>query len=132
MEHRRLLVYPEAHRPFAGGDLLLRIGGGAAVEALVGGLYDGIETDTVLRPLFSRDLAGEREGQKRFFTEWFGGGGDYSACAHLPLKHRHDLLPITPALAQRWLVHFRRALAAAVPDLETRRAIDDKVSILAL
>jgi truncated hemoglobin YjbI len=34
------------------------------------GLYDGIEVDAALRPLFGADLATERESQKRFFTDW--------------------------------------------------------------
>ena len=36
MEHRRLLAHPEAHHPFAGGNLLGRIGGHATIAALIG------------------------------------------------------------------------------------------------
>jgi hypothetical protein len=43
MDHRRFLAHPEAHRPFTGGDLFARIGGRAAIDKLVDGLYDGIE-----------------------------------------------------------------------------------------
>jgi truncated hemoglobin YjbI/ankyrin repeat protein len=132
MEHRRFLAHPEAHRPFVGGNLLWRIGGYTAVEALIDGLYDSIETDAVLRPLFSRDLANEREAQKRFFVEWLGGDTNYSDGAQLPLEHRHDLLPITRALAEKWLAHFRNALDSAVSDVEACRAIQDKVRILAM
>jgi hypothetical protein len=49
MEHRRFLAHPEAHRPFVDGDLLRRIGAPTAVETLIDGLYDRIETDTLLR-----------------------------------------------------------------------------------
>ena|SRR5580658_9520305 len=77
MDHRRFLAHPEAHRPFTGGDLFARIGGRAAIDKLVDGLYDGIEVDAALRPLFGRDLATERESQKRFFTDWLGGEGTY-------------------------------------------------------
>jgi truncated hemoglobin YjbI/ankyrin repeat protein len=132
MEHRRFLGYPETHHPFVGSSLLSRIGGCATVEALIDGLYEGIETDAVLRPIFSRDLANEREAQKRFFIEWLGGSTRYSDNAHLPLKHRHELLPITRSLADKWLVHFRDALGAAVADAEARLAIQDKVRILAM
>jgi truncated hemoglobin YjbI/ankyrin repeat protein len=132
MKHRRFLAYPEAHRPFVGGDLLQRIGGHTAVEALIDGLYDRIATDPVLRPHFNRDLANEREAQRRFFAEWLGGDTSYSDRAYMPLKHRHDLLPITRAHAERWFTHFRDALASAVPASEPRRAIQDKVSILAM
>src|SRR5262245_12221499 len=115
MEHRRFLPDPDAHHPFAGGDLLGRIGGETAIAALIDGLYDRIETDPLVRPLFNRDLTNEREAQKRFFAEWLGGETLYSDRAHLPLAHRHDLLPITRAVAERWLGHFRDALDAAVP-----------------
>jgi truncated hemoglobin YjbI len=132
MEHRRFLAHPEAHHPFAGGGLLGRIGGHAAIAALIDGLYHRIETDPELRRLFNRDLANEREAQKRFFVEWLGGDTAYSDRAYLPLAHRHDLLPIPRALAERWLAHFRDALDAAVADVEARRAIDDKVRVLAM
>jgi truncated hemoglobin YjbI/ankyrin repeat protein len=132
MEHRRLLAHPEAHRPFVGGDLLARIGGPAAVGALVDALYDRIENDTALRPLFGRDMTGGRWAQKRFFAEWLGGVGSYSSATHLPLKHRHDLLPITRARAEKWLAHFREALNIAVADVDARRAIYEKVRALGL
>jgi len=132
MEHRRFLAHPEAHHPFAGGNLLGRIGGHATIAALIDGLYDRIETDPLLRPLFGRDLANERAAQQRFFAEWLGGDTAYSDRAHLPLAHRHDLLPITRALAERWLGHFRAALDMAVPDVDARRAIEDKVRVLAM
>jgi hemoglobin len=130
--HRRFLASPEAHHPFAGSDFLRRIGGSAAAAALIGALYDRIESDAMLRPLFNRDLTRERVAQTSFFTEWLGGGTSYSDWAYLPLKHRHDLLPITPALAERWLAHFCAALETAVPDAEARSAIQDKVHALAM
>src|SRR5258707_4850769 len=132
MEHRRFLAHPEAHRPFIGGDLLRRIGGRTAVEALVDGLYDRIETDAVLRPLFNRDLANEREAQKRFFAEWLGGDTSYSDRAHLPLHHRHDLLPITRTLAEKWLRHLRDALHSAGADIAARPPIHGKSPGLAM
>ena len=132
MDHRRFLARPDAHRPFAGGDVLARIGGRAAVDALIDGLYDRIEADGALRPLFGRDLVNEREAQKRFFTEWLGGNAAYSDRAHAPLKHRHELLPITRALAGKWLAHFRAALEAAVHDASARRAVYEKTCVLAM
>jgi truncated hemoglobin YjbI/ankyrin repeat protein len=132
MEHRRFLAHPEAHRPFVGGDLLARIGGVAAVAVLVDGLYDRIENDAALWPLFNRDLTRERWALKRFFGEWLGGARSYSNATHLPLKHRHDLLPITRTLAGRWLAHFRDALDSAVADVDARRAIYEKVHALGL
>jgi truncated hemoglobin YjbI len=132
MEHRRFLAHPEAHRAFIGSDILQRIGGTVAVDALIDGLYDRFKTDGALQSLFDRDLANKREAQKRFFVEWLGGESSYSDRAYLPLKHRHDLLPITRAHAERWLTHFRDALTSAVSAPEQARAIQDKVSILAM
>jgi truncated hemoglobin YjbI/ankyrin repeat protein len=132
MEHRRFLAHPEAHRAFIGSNVLRRIGGAAAVEALIDGLYDRLETDSALRPLFRGDLANGREAQKRFFVEWLGGEGGYSSTTHLPLKHRHDLLPITRVLAGKWLAHFRDALDIAVADVDARRVIYEKVRALGL
>ena len=122
MDHRRFLARPDAHRPFAGGEMLARAGGPAAISALVDGLYDRVEKDGALRPLFGRDLTGERAAQKRFFTEWLGGETAYSDQAYLPLKHRHDLLPITRALAGKWLAHFAAALEVAVADEGARQS----------
>jgi truncated hemoglobin YjbI len=132
MEHRRFLAHPQAHRRFTASDIFARIGGAAAIEALVDALYDRLETDAALRPLFGRETTHQRGAQKRFFTEWLGGEHAYSDRAHLPLKHRHDLLTITPALAEKWLAHFRHSLDAAVSDADIRRAIDDDVRLLAM
>jgi len=132
MEHRRFLAHPEAHRAFIGSDVLRRIGGTAAVEALIDGLYDRLETDSTLQPLFSRHLANGRAAQKRFFVEWLGGESSYSSTTPLPLKHRHDLLPITRVLAGKWLAHFRDALNIAVADVDARRVIYEKVRALGL
>ena len=131
MQHRRFLAHPDAHHPFADRPLLARAGGTAAIDALVEGLYERIAADTTLRPLFGRELAKEREAQKRFFAEWLGGEPEYSERAYLPLQHRHDLLPITNALAERWLGHFCAALASAVADAQVREAIAARTRELA-
>ena len=131
MEHRRFLAHPEAHRRFVGSDVFLRIGGAAAIDALIDGLYDRIEADAALRPLFGRDLKKGREGQKRFFTEWLGGDRGYSESAYHSLKQRHDLLPITGEIAERWLAHFRSSLDVAVADAALRRMIYDDVHLFA-
>jgi hypothetical protein len=57
--------------------------------------------------------------------------GSYSSATHLPLKHRHDLLPITRMLAGKWLAHFRDALNIAVADVDARCVIYEKVRVLA-
>jgi truncated hemoglobin YjbI len=132
LDHRRFLADPSAHRAFADRDTFAHVGGHAAVGALIDGLYDRIEADAELRPLFGRDLANERAAQRRFFSEWLGGEAAYTDRAHVPLAHRHDLVPITPRLAGKWLAHFKAALAAAVADAGARRAIYDSTQRLAM
>jgi hemoglobin len=102
------------------------------VDSLIDVLYDRIEADRTLRPLFGQDLANEREAQKRFFTEWLGGEALYSERAYLPVKHRHDLLPISRELAGRWLGHFRCALETSVSDVAARTMIFEKATVLAM
>jgi truncated hemoglobin YjbI len=76
----------------------------------VDGLYDSIEVDPALRPLFGRDLATERESQKRFFTHWLGATANLTR-AVIDLDHHRDglrsratpaaLRPKRPALGRR-------------------------------
>ncbi len=132
LEHRSLLDHPQGFRPFRGTDLFERIGGQPTIDRLVDLLYEGFEDDEQLRRLFPRDLADGRSMQKLFFAEWLGGPCRYSEQSHAGLRHRHDGLPITPALASRWLGHFRRAMEAAVAAENDRRAIFAQVRSLAL
>jgi truncated hemoglobin YjbI/ankyrin repeat protein len=132
VEHRQFLAHPEARRRFVGSDVFLRVGGAATINALIDGLYERIEADAALRPLFGRDLKNGHEGQKRFFTEWLGGDRGYSENAYHSLKQRHDLLPITREIAEKWLAHFRSSIDVAVIDAETRRMIYDDVHLIAM
>jgi hemoglobin len=132
LEHRSLLDHPPGFRPFRGTDLFERIGGQPTINRLVDLLYDGIGDDDQLRPLFPRDLAGGRSMQKLFFAEWLGGPCRFSERAYAGLRHTHDGLPTTAALASRWLEHFRRALAAAVEADSDRGAIFAQARPLAM
>ena len=70
--------------------------------------------------------------QKLFFAEWLDGPRRYSAQAYKGLGSSHDGLPITPALAGRWLEHFRRSLEATVGAENDRTAIFAEVRALAM
>jgi hemoglobin len=131
LAHRCLLSHPLSFRPFRGTGLFERIGGQLAIDKLVDLLYAAIENDRQLRPLFPREMAGSRAMQKLFFAEWLGGPRRYSEHAHGGLGQRHDDLPVTPALASRWLGHFRVALEAAVAAGDDRDAIFAQVHSLA-
>jgi truncated hemoglobin YjbI len=132
LEHRGLLNHAQGFQPFRGTDLFERIGGQPTIDRLVDLLYAGIEDDDQLRPLFPRDLADGRSMQKLFFAEWLGGPRRYIERAHAGLSQRHDGLPITPALASRWLGHFRRAMEATVAAEDDRGVIFEQVRSLAL
>ena len=131
LAHRSLFDHPPGFRPFRGTDLFDRIGGQPTVDELVDRLYDGLEDDEQVRPLFPRDMADGRAMQKLFFGEWLGGPRRFSEQSYAGLRHRHDGVPITPALAGRWLGHFRRALEAAVTSESDRAAIFTQVRSLA-
>jgi truncated hemoglobin YjbI/ankyrin repeat protein len=130
--HRSLLDHPPDLLVFRGTDLFGRIGGQPAVDALVDLLYEGIGDDDQLRPLFGRDLVARRPMARLFFAEWLDGPRRYSARAYRGLGPSHAGLPITPALAGRWLGHFRRAMEATVADENDRRAIFAQVRSLAM
>lgn len=113
--HRRLLDLAPGLRPLGDRALFDRIGGEATVHRLVDALYDRFAADAVLRPLFGGNLTNVRVRQRRFFAEWLGGPPRYSESAWGAVHRHHEDLPITPALAGRWLDHLRRALDDTVP-----------------
>src|SRR5579863_5594471 len=132
LEHRRLLGYPPDVRPLRDADLFERIGGQLSIDRLVDLLYEGIAGDGELRPLFPRDLVHSRSMSKLFFAEWLGGPRHYSEQSHAGMRQRHGDLPITPALADRWLGHFGRAVEAVVETEAHRGVILAQVRSLAL
>ena len=109
------------------------LGGREAVARLVDGLYDRIETDTLLRPAFNRDLTHEREKQKRFFEAWFGGAPTYFDAAWPPgLKAAHGNVSISRGMAGRWLGHFLDSFAEAVKHPNLINDIKPRISRLAM
>jgi truncated hemoglobin YjbI/ankyrin repeat protein len=108
------------------------LGGREAVARLVDGLYDRIETDTLLRPAFNRDLTRERENQKRFFEAWFGGEPAYFDGEWQPgLQARHERISISRGMADRWLGHFVASLAEAAAGPGVVERIQPSLSRLA-
>ena len=104
--------------------LLERIGGRPVVERIIDGLYDGIETDRALRPMFVPNLSAERAKQKDFFCEWFGGEPEWTRHhAYNGLQHRHSHIHITREAAARWLGHLTSALKTHVDDKQHRNEV---------
>jgi truncated hemoglobin YjbI/ankyrin repeat protein len=130
--HRRLLDLDPRLRPLQDGFLFDRIGGQATVDRLVDSLYDRFEADAVIRAFFGRDIVNARERQKRFFSEWLGGPPRYSESAWGALYQHHEDLPITQAVAERWLDHLRDALSDAVSAKADAASILKRARALAL
>lgn len=115
--------------PPGGVTLFACLGGRDAVQRIIDDLYDRLERDAELRRLFRTRRAGERERQKAFFEELFGGEPLHTAGAHADsgMQRRHAHRMITVAEADRWLMHFDEAMAAAGVDAVARK---DVVSLL--
>ena len=94
-----------------------RAGGTPFFEALVARFYDGVATDTLLRPIYPEpDLAGARHRLTLFLIQYWGGPMTYDQeRGHPRLRMRHMPFAIGPDERDRWLVHMRAAVAAMAP-----------------
>lgn len=126
LTHRRMFGPAPGLRPFAESTVFDRVGGQATVDRLVDSLYDRFEADGVLRPLFGRDLSTRRKRRRLYFAECLGGPPRYSESAWSALYRQHEDLPITRAVAERWLGHLRGALSDTVPEKTTLPSSSNK------
>ena len=88
------------------------IGGEQTIRAIVHRFYEGVATDELLRPMYpEEDLGPAEERFALFLVQYWGGPSTYSETrGHPRLRMRHAPFQVTPAAAQRWLVHFRAGL----------------------
>ena len=91
------------------------IGGEQTIRAIVHRFYEGVATDELLRPMYpEEDLGPAEERFATFLVQYWGGPSTYSETrGHPRLRMRHAPFRVTPAAAERWLVHFRAGLDAA-------------------
>jgi hemoglobin len=91
------------------------IGGETTIRTIVDTFYAGVAEDPVLRPMYpEEDLGPAADRFALFLTQYWGGPTTYSDTrGHPRLRMRHAPFAVTPAAAQRWLVHFRAGLDAA-------------------
>jgi hemoglobin len=132
VNHRRFLGPSPGLRPLPDSALFARIGGQPTVDRLVDSLYDRFEADATIRPFFGTNPAEGRVRQKRFWAEWLGGPPRYSESAWGALYQHHEDLPITRAVAERWLDHLRAALGDAVPGRADAASIVEAARTIAL
>ena len=88
------------------------VGGFETFRRIVERVYEGVATDPLLRPMYpEEDLGPATERFTLFLVQYWGGPTTYSDTrGHPRLRMRHAPFEVTPAAAQRWLVHFRAGL----------------------
>jgi hemoglobin len=91
------------------------IGGEEKIRAIVHRFYEGVAGDELLRPMYpEEDLGPAEERFASFLVQYWGGPSTYSENrGHPRLRMRHAPFKVTPAAAERWLVHFRAGLDSA-------------------
>ena len=107
------------------GTLYESVGGLPFFERLVGGFYDGVEADPVLRAVYpGEDLAPARRWLTLCLAQYSGGPADYDRERGEPrLRMRHAPFAIGPAERDRWLDHMREAIGELAPAPEVREAL---------
>jgi len=88
-----------------------RVGGEAWFMALVERFYAGVETDPVLRPLYSNELGESRRHLALFLAQYFGGPQRYQELrGHPALRMRHARFSIGVREHDAWLAHMTSAV----------------------
>ena len=106
------------------------IGGEETIRAIVHRFYEGVAGDELLRPMYpEEDLGPAEERFALFLVQYWGGPSTYSESrGHPRLRMRHAPFKVTPAAAERWLVHFRAGLDSADLTPEQRERFWDYVT----
>ena len=106
------------------------IGGEETIRAIVHRFCEGVAGDELLRPMYpEEDLGPAEERFSLFLVQYWGGPSTYSENrGHPRLRMRHAPFKVTPAAAERWLVHFRAGLDSADLTPEQRERFWDYVT----
>lgn len=100
-----------------GPTLFDRAGGQPFFETLTRRFYEGVATDSVLRPLYPDGddaLEESRRHLELFLIQYWGGPTDYSdERGHPRLRMRHAPFTIGPAQRDAWVSHMTDAVKAA-------------------
>lgn len=87
------------------------VGGMPFFVALVDRFYDGVETDTVLRPLYPEDLEPGKNALALFLGQYWGGPTTYSdERGHPRLRMRHFPFKIATPEHDAWVTHMTAAV----------------------
>jgi hemoglobin len=108
-------------------------GGMAYFEALIGGFYDAVAADPVLRAVYpDEDLSGARHRLTLFMAQYWGGPTSYSEERGYPrLRMRHFPFAIGSLERDRWLLHMRAAIDSTPAPDDVRARIHEYVTMAA-
>jgi len=114
-----------AEDPDAGTTLYDAVGGMPFFTALVGGFYERVQADPVLRAVYpDPDLGPARHRLTLFLAQYWGGPDDYDRERGAPrLRMRHIDFAIGPAERDRWLLLMKASLDDLDPAPGVREAL---------
>ncbi len=100
-------------------------GGMPFFERLVDAFYEGVVTDTVLRPLYPEDdLDGARHRLTLFLAQYWGGPQTYmEERGHPMLRARHMPFAVGPTERDHWLLHMAAAVERCTEPGSVRDAL---------
>ena len=89
------------------------VGGHDTFVAIVRAFYQGVESDSVLRPMYPEDdLEGAIHRLTMFLEQYWGGPTTYSDTrGHPRLRMRHQAFHVNPEARDHWIDHMRHAVA---------------------
>ena len=90
------------------------VGGQRFFDELVHRFYDAVEDDSLLRPMYPRDMGPSRRRLAGFLAQYWGGPPHYSEeRGHPRLRMRHMPFAIGEAERDAWMEHMTASLDAA-------------------
>lgn len=93
---------------------------------LVEEFYAGVQTDTLLRPMYPEDLTKPKENLALFLIQRCGGRGTYSQeRGHPRMRQRHMPFKIGMPERDAWLKNMDTALSK-VPEFASHREVLDQ------
>lgn len=90
---------------------------------LVEKFYEGVENDSLLRPMYPQDLQGPKDRLAQFLIQRMGGATTYSDTrGHPRMRARHVKFPIGQKERDAWMVHMTKALKE-VPEFDEHKEV---------
>ena len=104
------------------------VGGQRFFDELVDRFYHAVEDDSLLRPMYPRDMGPSRRRLAGFLAQYWGGPPHYSEERGQPrLRMRHMPFAIGSAERDAWMEHMTASLDAATIADSTGRPLPDEI-----